>query len=146
MTEYDYNNMPEEHIRPTLPVGFFDEAMAAFVEAVESGDAIAYEAKAAYISNRKMHMNFDGFGKPRNASYSSKTDDILLQLSIRIPNQYNTTSFPKTEALAKNVAEFALAAERSALEVSIAADEAAIAQAQAGAALKRQRLEALQAK
>lgn len=149
MTTYDYNNLPEELSQQTiLPAELFNQAHAAFTQALDSGEILAQEARAAYAYERKGFLNHDGFGGHQNASYSSDTDDIILQLTIRIPNPKTIRgeALDKTAALEAAANHLELEAERPRLEAEIAQAEAEAERAEAAARQKREKLEELRKK
>lgn len=85
---YEHDSLPEDgflfyHDVPVIPKGMFKLAYDAFIEAYEGDFEVAKEARVAYIYDRKGSMAFDPVDK-RNASYGSKEDDLIIQLTLRI--------------------------------------------------------------
>lgn len=149
MATYEDNNLPEELSQQTiLPAELFNQAHSAFTQALDSGEILAQEARAAYAYERKGSLNHDGFGDHRNASYSSDTNDIILQLTIRIPNPKTIPgeALDQTAALEAATDRFELEAERARLETEIAQAEAGAERAEAAARQKREKLEELRKK
>jgi hypothetical protein len=147
MTAYEYDNLPDELNIDALPETMFDEAHAAFTQALESGLLEAKEVKVAYVYDRKGYLTADAFGGQRNAAYGSETDDVVIQMTIRVPNPNNRQAeLSKLAALEKTIVEQNLNAERAKLEAEIAAAEQAAQEAQAAAKKKREQLDALRTK
>jgi hypothetical protein len=147
MTEYDYHNLPEE-----LDVKPVDEEMNAEVleviqEAIAAGHVRAHEAKAAYVFRRGEEMSFDTLGKPRNKSYGDSSDDIVLQVTVRIGGErYVRNELPGLVALEEGLTARHEAAEQAKLEAEIAEAEQAEAAAKAKAEQAAERLAQLKAK
>lgn len=149
MTEYDYYNLPapeEMGYKNPLPEEMFSAALAAVVEAVDAGEVKVAEVRAAYAYKRKYELFLDNMGSPRNPSYSSDDDDIVLQFAVRVRNPKNRPELAKLAELEHDVTEAAEKAERERLEAEIAAAETAAAEAEAEAAKKRKALEDLRNK
>lgn len=147
-TPYDYYNLPEELEVEVLPEELNEAAEAAFLEALASGEVKVQEAKATYVYERKFDMSFDAFSKlERNTSYSSESDDVILQLTIRIPNpSARKDKLGRVAELATSVYEFAAKAAKERLEAEIAQAEQEAENAAATAREKRAKLEELRAK
>lgn len=142
MTTYEYDNLPDELNVDVLPKELFQEAYAAFTQALEADTFEAMEIKAAYVYDRKGYLDADTFGGKRNA-YGSTNDDVVLQLTIRIPNPSDRKELDKVANLEQTIVERNLNAERARLEAEIVAEEAAAEKAQATAKQKREQLKAL---
>jgi hypothetical protein len=147
-TDYEYDNLPYALEAAALPEEMFDAAQTAFVQAMGSGLALKMEAKAVHAYERKGYLDVDSFIGHQNPAYRSETDDVILQLTIRIPN-------PKTirgEALSHITAlediaiDYDQRAERARLQAKLEQAEAQAAQAEAAAREAREKLEALRKK
>lgn len=143
MTEFDYHNLPDELNVEALPVEMFEEAFAAFSDAVLSGRCVAREIKAAYVYGRKGFMEADALGGKRNASYSSAADDVVFQVTVRIPHPGWHEELRKAEVLETVLTERRITEERERLEAEIAAEEAAAVKAKQSAEQKREQLRVL---
>lgn len=146
--DYEYDNLPDALEAEALPAEMFEMAQNAFVQATTSGLALAMEAKAVHVYDRKGYMNADSFIGHQNPAYRSETDDVILQLTIRIPN-------PKTirgedlnaiTALEDYATEYDQRAEKARLEAELEQAEKVAAQAEATAREAREKLEALRQK
>src|SRR5215217_1800182 len=85
MTAYEYDNIPDSfETISAMPADLFSEVQRTFKAAQDSGLLMAKEAKIAHVYDRKGYLTTDELGGPRNAAYGSKTDDIVIQLTIRI--------------------------------------------------------------
>lgn len=146
MTAYTYNSLPDEMTVKPVSNELFPKAKAAFLEAFDSEHIEAQTIHVAYAYERHGHMDLDRFGGARNNSYSSERDDLVIQVTVRIPNPKGYAALPKMVALETAMMEEGQAAERKALEDAIAADEAKAKQANANAVANRAKLEALNSK
>lgn len=148
MTSYEYDNLPDALEAAALPEEMFADVQAAFTQAMESGLAVATEAKAVHVYDRKGYLNADSFIGHQNPSYRSETDDVILQMTIRIPNPKTIRgeSLSAITALEDRTANYTLEAERARLEAEIAQAEAEAEKADATAREKRAKLEALRKK
>lgn len=147
-TTYDYYNLPEELEVEVLPEELTEAAEAAFLEALASGEVKVQEAKATYVYERRSEMSFDSFSKiERNNSYSSGSDDVILQMTIRIPNpSARKDKLGRVAELATSAHEFAVKAAQERLEAEIAQAEQEAENAAATARAKRTKLEELRKK
>lgn len=145
MTAYEDDNLPDELRAEAMPEEMFDEVLAAFHEALESGLALTTEAKAVHVYDRKGYMEADSFIGHQNPAYRSKTDDVVLQLTIRIPNPQTVRGddLNAVTALEKSADEYAQRAEKARLEAELAQAEAEAEKAETAAREAREKLEAL---
>ena len=143
MTEFEFDNLPDELNVEALPEDLFDEAFSAFSDAVFSGRCVAREVKAAYVYGRKGFMEADAFGGKRSASYTSTSDDVVLQVTVRIQHPRGEDLLRKAAVLETVLVERRIVAERTRLEAEIAAEEAAVTEALERAAKKREQLKEL---
>ena len=146
--DYEYDNLPDALEADPLPKDMFDNTLAAFNQALESGLALNAEAKAVHVYDRKGYMNADSFIGHQNPAYRSQTDDVILQLTIRIPNPKTIRgeSLSKTAALEDLAADYDMRIEKARLEAELEQAEQAAAAAEATAREKREKLEALRNK
>lgn len=142
MTAYETDNLPEnlDYIKP-LPDELFQKGYEAIKDALEnSGGVLASEIKVAYAYERKGELSLDQFGGKRNVSYASDSDDIILQLTVRIdsPNVHwkATDAGSLVGALEDEVKELDRKRKIKVLEAEIAAEEA---RAEAAARAVRQK-------
>lgn len=145
-SDYDYNNLPRELEAPVLPEELLEDAQAAFVQAIESGLAKATEIKAVHVFNRKGYMDANSFVGRQNPSYRSDSDDVILQMTIRIPNPKREKTLSGVAALEDRATEYTKEAERKRLEAELAKAEADATQAETTAREARAKLEALRKK
>lgn len=148
MTAYEYDNLPDEITAEALPEEMFEDALAAFVQAMSSGLALKMEAKATHAYDRKGYMENDSFIGHQNPAYRSETDDVILQLTLRIPNPKTIRgeSLSATSALEERAIAYDRAAEQARLEAELAQAEREAEQAEATAREKRAKLDALRKK
>jgi hypothetical protein len=87
MTYFDIDNIPDsfEMISP-LPDDMVSEGVRLLRSARESGLLMAQEVKIAHLYDRKGYAEMDTFAGPRNASYGSDNDDVVIQVTVRIQN------------------------------------------------------------
>lgn len=148
MTDYEYDNLPYALEAEALPAEMFGAAQLAFVEAMSSGLAMAMEAKAVHAYDRKGYLEVDSFIGHQNPAYRSETDDVILQLTIRIPNPKTIRgeSLSHTTALEDAATEYDQRAERARLQAQLEQAEKVAEQAEATAREAREKLEALRNK
>jgi hypothetical protein len=154
MTEFDYYNVPDEMNVSALPEELYGPALEVIARLAVSGDVLAKEIKIAHAYDRKGYMELDTLGGHRNPSYPSPTDDLILQLTMRI--KHPSSGYGRTpeamqtakalEALETRVKEINTEKERKALEAEIAQAEEAMRGAEKLAREKRERLAALKAR
>lgn len=147
MTAYDYDNLPDDlEMIDAVPVELIPEALEAFNEAFGSGEVKAVEAKAAYAFERHGYLELNTVGGPRNKSYGSDKDDIVLQLTVRISNPKRLrTTIPALETFESKIVEAKRQEEIAKLEADLEADETREREAAKAAAEKREKLNALRA-
>lgn len=143
MTAYDYNNLPQELNVEPLPNEMVADVRAAINEVLEYGITSASEVKAAYVYKRKGQMGFTKFGEQGNPHYASESDDIIMQLTVRVPNPKNVGRYGHEM---KKLIEMEEQINAESLEVERARLEVEIAQAEEEAKTKRERLEELRNK
>lgn len=123
---------------PELPPELRAAAAVAMRETLSTRAALeptseVIDASAGFIYTRKGEDTVDLFGTPRNKSYGSPSDDVVLSLTVRI----HTSDVPAFPAIA--------ALQRAADDHSIAKLDADIAAAEQAAASAQARVEALKA-
>lgn len=144
--DYEYDNLPEALEAEAMPVVMFAKVLAALEEAVASGETLAAEAKAVHVYDRKGYLNADSFIGHQNPSYRTKRDDVVLQVTVRIPNPLRASlngKLAKTAALEESAKEYMEQAEKARLEAEIAQAEQDVAQAEETARAAREKLEAM---
>lgn len=146
MTAYDYYNLPDELNVPAVPEELFDTALDAFTQALESDQLKAQEIKVAYVYDRNDYMSADAFAGKRNASYANSNDDVVIQISLRVPNPKGREELSNLAVLEERLTEHNLNVERERLEKEIAAAEETAEKAQAAADQKREQLAKLRQK
>lgn len=146
MTAYDYYSLPDELNVPAVPEELFDTALDAFTQALESDQLKAQDIKVAYVYDRNDYMSADAFAGKRNASYASSNDDVVIQISLRVPNPKGRKELSNLAVLEERLTEHNLNVERERLEKEIAAAEEAADKAQAAANQKREQLAKLRQK
>lgn len=145
--EYDYYNLPDEVKVEAVPEELFEDAQAALREALTLGVAKVQEIKVAHVYDRHGQMTLDKFGGDRNASYGRDSDDVIIQLTVRVPHPLTTPfDLDRLTALEEKLTEHYLAAKTTKLEAEIAQAEADAEQAEATARQKREALDALRGK
>lgn len=146
MTAYDYYNLPDELNVPAVPEELFNTAFDAFTQALESDQLKAQEIKVAYVYDRNDYMSADAFAGKRNASYTTSNDDVVIQISLRVPNPKGREELSNLAVLEERLTEHNLNVERERLEKEIAAAEETAEKAQAAANQKREQLAKLRQK
>lgn len=147
MTDYDYNNLPQELSAEPLPDELFPAAVAAITEALESDSTLAMEARAVHVYDRKGYMNDDSFIGHQNPAYRNPTDDVVLQLTVRIPNPKTVRGGLDATARLEELAEkYDRRAEEARLNAELAQAEADAQKAENAAREAREKLEALKNK
>lgn len=148
MTSFEYDNLPDALEVEALPEEMFDDVQTAFIQAMSSGLALTMEAKAAHAYERKEVLETDSFIGHQNPAYRSETDDVILQMTIRIPNPKTIRgeSLSATTTLEERATAYDLAAKRARLEAEIAKAEADATKAETAAREARAKLEALRKK
>ena len=148
MTAYNYDNLPNESSEMgkngVVPEELTSLAQEAILNIINSNNYLAMEARAYYVYDRKGYMNFDAVGGPRNLSYGRKSDDMILQLTVRV--QHHVDAPDEVSELENALNEFKTQEEREKLEREIAEAEAQVQKVQQDAERKRARLEELKKK
>lgn len=90
-TYFDTDNIPDELFTPALGAQHFESAMNVIQDAVARGEVAAWEANAAYVSERNDWMETSPIVNPRGGVQ----DDVLVQVTVRIPR---TEQFKKFES------------------------------------------------
>lgn len=144
VTEFDYDNLPNnESLVNALPEELLPEAKNVFRELMDSNLIIAEEVRASYVFKRKGYMDFVPIGEEPNTGYQTATDDLIIQLTMRIPAPNTYTTVPemqKMEKLVKRAGEARKEAERQRLQEEIGIEEARAAAALNAAKAKREAL------
>jgi predicted ribosome quality control (RQC) complex YloA/Tae2 family protein len=146
MTAYEYDNLPEELNVEALPEELFKEGIDAFTQALASDALEAKEIKIAYVYDRKGYINVDAFAGKRKTGYSSESDDVVIQVTLRVRNPKHRAELSNFVTLGEHITERNLKAERARLEAEIAQAEATAEKAEATAREAREKLEALRKK
>lgn len=146
MTEYSEYTVPAEMGINPLPSDLTEAGLNVLKDALAANSIIAKEVKIAYVFERKDEFSLDEFGTKRNKSYGSNGDDVLIQLTVRIPSPQNVNGLGSVLVLEEAVMQYRGEEERKQLEAEIAAAEQEAKLAQTVADQKRARLEALKAK
>lgn len=81
--DYEYNGIPESGI-PKLPEVSFEQALAAVKGILDANDFDSIEVTAGFVYDRKGYFSIDPLAGPRNRSYGSERDDVVLQLTMRV--------------------------------------------------------------
>jgi hypothetical protein len=90
-TYFDTDNIPDEFFTPALGAQHFESALTVIQDALTKGEVAAYEANAAYVSERNDWMETSPIVAPRGGVQ----DDVLVQITVRIPR---TEQFKKFES------------------------------------------------
>lgn len=90
-TYFDTDNIPDEFFTPALGAQHFESALTVIQDAVARGEVAAWEANAAYISERNDWMETSPIANPRGGVQ----DDVLVQVTIRIPRTEEFKKFEK---------------------------------------------------
>lgn len=146
--EYREDNLPYnmQHVT-AIPDELFNNAQAALFAAIATNQLIAQEAKVAYAYKRKNEMSLDSFGGERNKSYSGSHDDVIIQVTVRVPNpKARDIDLDDLITLEEDIKAHKVTAEQKRLAAEIAEAEAEAEQAEAIARKKREELEALRKK
>jgi predicted ribosome quality control (RQC) complex YloA/Tae2 family protein len=146
MTTYEYYNLPDELNVEPLPEELFEDGLNAFTQALESTVLKAQEIKVAYVYDRNEWLTADTFGGKRNTSYSSGSDDVIIQVTLRVPNPARREELSNLNALETTLIEYNLNAEQERLKAEIAKAEEEVQKALATAAEKQKQLDALSKK
>jgi hypothetical protein len=148
MTTFDYDNLPEEIGFEPLPAELVGTVATAIAQALRSNLSLAAEAKAVYVYERKGYMEIEPLGKKRNSPYGSIDDDIVLQLTVRIPSPttVDAGALGVVQSLEARIYEHTLETQRKAIQAQIAQAEADVAKAEAAVRYNRERLEELRKK
>lgn len=141
--DYEYDNLPEQLEASVLPEELMEDAQAAFVQALESGLVKTAEIKAVHVFNRKGYMDANSFVGWQNESYRRDSDDVILQMTIRIPNPKGESTLSEVAALEESATEYTKEAERKRLEAELTKAEADAKQAETAAREAREKLEKL---
>lgn len=147
MTDYEYDNLPYDMNVEPVPAQLQDAALALAGKLAGSGDVRAMEVKIAHVYGRKGYMETDTFGGRRSASYSSGNDDVVLQVTVRVPypSKWNDKALYALVILENELRAHLAEEERQRLEAEITQAEAAAAKATAAAQAAQDRLNALRA-
>jgi hypothetical protein len=142
MTNFEYDNLPDEMTVDALGDELFFTGLAALANAAGSKHALAKEIKIAYAYDRKGYMALDTFGGHRNAAYSSVDDDIILQVTVRVPHpsQVDNGSLGSLQRLESLVRTQIEEADRDWLEAEVLEAEEELLKAEANV---REQLEKL---
>lgn len=134
-TYFDTDNIPDEIHTPPLGAQHFAAALEIINDSVQRGEVAAYEAVAAFPYERKGWLETDPIVGPHNASYNTDKDEVLVQVTVRIPrtdlfNKFEATLIEEDELKREEAARAALAqieAEENALAARKAQIKATLA-------------------
>jgi len=88
MAEYTFDSMPDDYFMSTVDPAKTDvqrkAALDALNAAVEADLVRGFDARMATVYNRKGFMSYDEVGGTKNPSYSSETDDLIIQVTVRV--------------------------------------------------------------
>jgi len=88
MAEYTSDSMPDDYFMSQLSSAKTDvqrkAALDALNAAVEADMVLGFDARMATVYNRKGYMSYDEVGGTKNPSYSSETDDLIIQVTVRV--------------------------------------------------------------
>lgn len=147
MTAFDYDNLPDSLDVDPVPAELQDRALAVAIALLGSDHLLAREVKIAHVYDRKGYLNADTFGGQRNPSYSSSSDDIIVQVSVRVgysPSPWSTDeALKQLKALEVQTREWHVDEQRKKIEAEIATAEEDALRAEAAAQSARDRLAAL---
>lgn len=129
----DANALPNLDYNETLTHEQAQSIAAMITEALTSGGVTAASGVAGYLYDRKNYLTVDRVGAERSP-YGAPSDDIYLQIAVRIPQYALTTEAEKllngletaAEEAAVKEAEERLEALRKQRETAEAAEQAAI--------------------
>lgn len=134
MTYFAHDNLPDADdmaLKNPLSEELLDLGRAAVIEALESGEARVEEVKAVYAFDRKDYLFTEPLGMlERNKAYSSDEDDIILQMTVRIPNPKKAITLEKVAELEEAVRTQNIAEAKALLTKQIAVDAAAAVEAE----------------
>lgn len=82
--DYAYDAIPAEDVRE-LPAAVHEAAVVELQSILASGKHDAIDVRAGFIYERKDATSVDYLGGPRNSSYGHASDDVLLQVTVRVP-------------------------------------------------------------
>ena len=136
--DYEYDNLPKELEAPVLPEELHADAQAAFIQALDSELVKAMEIKAVHVFNRKGYMDANSFVGRQNPSYRSDSNDVILQMTIRIPNPKREESLSEVAELEVSANEYTVRAEKARLEAELAKAEQEAAKAEETARAARE--------
>jgi hypothetical protein len=88
-------------------------------------------------------MDANSFVGRQNPSYRSDSNDVILQMTIRIPNPKREESLSEVAELEVSANEYTVRAEKARLEAELAQAEQEAAKAEETARAAREKLEAL---
>ena len=88
MTDYEYlytgvprlELAPEDELIQPLILELFNE--------LQGDDSVEIAASAVHYYERKNERATDSLGGPRNQSYGSSSDDVILQLTMRVNSRH----------------------------------------------------------
>jgi hypothetical protein len=147
MNAFDFDNLPDDlGFVPRLPGDLFEAAHAAFTEALSSGHVLATSARAAYVYDRGDNFGIEAIGQARNPGRASQGEDIVLELTIRVPAPQSRNGMGRLAELERAVVDAGLTAEQKRLEAELAEAEASATQAQERARQTREKLDTLRSK
>lgn len=117
--EYDYNTIVQEvpeikDLSPELALEFIELVQSA----TEAGMPVAFAGGHGY--ERKDHLSYDSLGGRRNGGYGSGTDEVFLQVTVRVEYDLAAPFLAKFAESKISKEKSALEAERSRIDAQIA--------------------------
>lgn len=121
--EYTFDGVPSEYV-PELSEASHEAAIEALVNVLQDGSAEAIDVRGGFLYERKGEFSMDRLGVERNRSYGSSSDDVVLQVTVRV-SERNVHEFV-TQAIADRTAadERRREQERTAIDAQIEALQA----------------------
>lgn len=83
MTNFEYDNLPETDLT-VLPDSMQPAAVNFVLRKLSELTPIALQVSGAHVYDRKGYLSTDALGGPRNKSYGSDNDDVVLSVTLRI--------------------------------------------------------------
>lgn len=87
---YDYETHDPYDMEPMvtdlqeLPKGSQGKGLETIRELLSSTEDFSFNVSGGHVYERKGYLSADSLGGPRNSSYGSNSDDVLLQVTIRV--------------------------------------------------------------
>lgn len=127
MTAFEYEGLPHpsDYTLNPIPDEVVPKAEELAVYVIENSIATSREIKMGRVFSRRGQFSVDPVGAPRNTSYGSKDDDLLITLTLRVPvDRLHGSSESALVEIDHEIREINTAAKRAALQAEIDAAEA----------------------